>query len=123
MITDFLTDDEPLVHELDQSNIRESSSGIESLLFLQKPSPLLNRPQRAQRRLLRLGHPPDPRDIEPLVGPVSPQGAQMLATVQIPEGNGSVVPATGQLRPVPTPRHPAGQGWLLTHDPLTRAGG
>src|SRR5256885_12375406 len=39
---------------------------------------------------------PDPRDIEPLVGPVAPQGAQMLPTVQIPEGDGPVVTATGQ---------------------------
>src|SRR2546423_15478112 len=96
MITDFLTDDEPLVHELDQSNIRESSSGIESLLFLQKPSPLLNRPQGTQGGLLRLGQSSDPRDIEALVGPVASQRAEMLATLQVPERDGPIIPATGQ---------------------------
>src|SRR6266699_5495186 len=67
---------------------------------------ILNRPQGAQRRLLRLGHSPDPRDIEPLIGPVAPQGAQMFATVQIPEGNGPVVPATGQPAPIGTHLEP-----------------
>ena len=33
----------------------------------------LNCPQRSKRCLLRLGHAPDPRDIEPLVRSVSPQ--------------------------------------------------
>src|SRR2546428_612224 len=96
MITDFLTDDEPLVHELDQSNIRESSSGIESLLFLQKPSPLLNRPQGAQRCLLRLGQSSDSSDIQALVRPVASQRAEMLATVQVPERDDPVLPTTGQ---------------------------
>jgi hypothetical protein len=36
-------------------------------------SSVLNRPQRAQRRLLRLRHSPDPRDIESFVGPVTSQ--------------------------------------------------
>src|SRR5436853_7934734 len=96
MITDFLTDDEPLVHELDQSNIRESSSGIESLLFLQKPSPLLNRPQGAQRCLLRLGQSSDPRDIEALVGPVTPQRLQQIAAMEIPDVDDTIIPATGE---------------------------
>jgi hypothetical protein len=31
---------------------------------------------------------------EPLVGPILPQRLQMLTTVQIPEHNGSIIPAT-----------------------------
>jgi hypothetical protein len=42
-----------------------------SVLDAWRRSPL-NRPQRAQCRLLRLGHAPNPRDIESLVGPVAP---------------------------------------------------
>src|SRR3989441_6632018 len=60
------------------------------------PSPLLNCPQRAQRRLLRLGQSFHPADIEALVGPVAPQRPQMLATLQVPERNDPVFPATGQ---------------------------
>src|SRR6266571_3732572 len=57
---------------------------------------ILNRPQGAQRRLLRLGHSPDPRDIEALIGPVASQRAEMLATLQVPERDGPIIPATGQ---------------------------
>src|SRR2546422_2467483 len=96
MITDFLKYDEPLAHELNQSNIRESSSGIESLLSLQEPFPLLNSSQRTQGGLLRLGQSSDPSDIQALVGPVASQRAQRLATVQVPEGDDPVIPATGQ---------------------------
>src|SRR5437879_4400861 len=57
---------------------------------------VLNCSQCAQRRLLCLGHSSDPRDIESLVGSVTPQGLEMLATLHIPHLNGIVVPATGQ---------------------------
>ena len=56
----------------------------------------LSRPQGAQRCLLRLGHSPDSRDIEPVVGPVASQRAEMLATVQVPERDDPVIAATGQ---------------------------
>src|SRR5713226_2666518 len=57
---------------------------------------LLNGPQRTQGGLLRLGQALDPCDIESLVGAVASQCAQMLATLQIPERDGPVLPATGQ---------------------------
>src|SRR2546427_1781573 len=102
MITDFLKYDEPLAHELNQSNIRESSSGIESLLSLQEPFPLLNSSQRTQGGLLRLGQSCDPSDIQALVGPVASQRAERLATVQVPERDGPIIPATGQNTPIGT---------------------
>src|SRR6266566_8630242 len=113
MITDFLKYDEPLAHELNQSNIRESSSGIESLLSLQEPFPLLNSSQRTQGGLLRLGQSCDPSDIQALVGPVASQRAERLATVQVPEHDGPVIPATGE---------PAAIGTHLErlHHPLMR---
>src|SRR5947208_1101772 len=58
--------------------------------------PLFHRPQRTQRRLLRLGQAPDPRDIEPLVGAVASQRAERLATLEVPERDGPVIPATGK---------------------------
>src|SRR6266699_1594742 len=60
----------------------------------------LNRPQRTQRRLLCLGHSPDTRDIESLVGPVSPQCSQMLGALQIPHLDSAIIPATGQHLPI-----------------------
>src|SRR5713226_70823 len=63
---------------------------------------LLNGPQRTQGGLLRLGQALDPRDIEALVGSIPPQRAQMLATLQIPERDGPVLPATGQSAPIGT---------------------
>src|SRR5437660_1107039 len=56
----------------------------------------LHRPQRTQRDLLRLGQSPDPRDIEPLVGAVASQRAQMLAMLQIPDSDGPVIAAAGK---------------------------
>src|SRR5256712_4122538 len=66
-----------------------------------------------QRGLLRLGQAPDPCDIEALVGAVASQRAQMLATLQVPDGDGPVLPATGQ---------PASIGTQLErlHGPLMR---
>src|SRR3989442_2146020 len=61
-----------------------------------------NRAQRAQRRLLRLGQSPNPGDIESLVRSVTTQCLQLLATVQVPQGDGSVIPATGQPAPIGT---------------------
>src|SRR5205823_5394653 len=56
----------------------------------------LHRPQRAQRRLLRLGQSLHPADIEALVGPVAPQRPQMLAALEIPDVNGPIIAATGE---------------------------
>src|SRR5207237_892427 len=56
----------------------------------------LHRPQRAQRRLLRLGQALHPADIEALVGAVAPQRPQMLATLEIPDLDGPVIAATGE---------------------------
>src|SRR5713226_6265595 len=57
---------------------------------------ILERPQGVQRRLLRCGETPDARDIESLVGSILPQRLELLATVQIPEHNGSIIPAARQ---------------------------
>jgi hypothetical protein len=57
---------------------------------------VLERPQGAQRRLLCCGETPDARDSEALVGAIPPQGEQMLATVQIPEHDSSIITTTGQ---------------------------
>src|SRR3989440_4547817 len=57
---------------------------------------VLNCPQGTQRGLLRLRQALDPYDIQPLIGSVASQCAQMLATLQVPDGDGSILPATGQ---------------------------
>src|SRR5258706_5309846 len=62
----------------------------------------LNRPQRAQRGLLRLRQSLHPADIEALVGPVAAQRAQRLATLEVPQRDGPVIPATGQQAPIGT---------------------
>src|SRR6266702_2402486 len=59
-------------------------------------TPVLERPQGVQRRLLRVGEASDARDIESLVGSILPQRLELLATVQIPEHNGSIIPAARQ---------------------------
>jgi hypothetical protein len=56
----------------------------------------LERPQGAQRRLLRLGETPDAGDSESLVGPISPQRFQRLAAPDVPEPDGPVISATGE---------------------------
>src|SRR5438105_843922 len=43
-----------------------------------------------------MGHASDPGNIEPLVGAVSPQGAQMVAALEIPDVDSAIVPATGE---------------------------
>src|SRR6266567_4230624 len=62
----------------------------------------LHRPQRTQGGLLRLGQSSDPSDIQSLVGAVASQRAQMLATLQVPECDGPIIPATGQRAPIGT---------------------
>src|SRR5258706_5753667 len=59
-------------------------------------SRVLNRPQRSQRRLLRLGPSPNPGDIDALVRPVAPQCLQVLAALDIPHLNGIIIAAAGQ---------------------------
>src|SRR5437588_1440744 len=59
-------------------------------------SSALHRPQRAQRRLLRLGQALHSTNIEALVGPVAPQCPQMLAALEIPGLDGPVIAATGE---------------------------
>src|SRR6266581_4328643 len=54
-----------------------SSDEDQSLLVRRRS---FERSQRAQRRLLCFGEPPDARDIEALVGAIPPQGAQTHAT-------------------------------------------
>ena len=61
--------------------------------FTGKSTPLpanarfLERPQGAQRSLLRCGETPDAGDIEELVGSIPPQRLQRLAIVQVPGHN------------------------------------
>src|SRR6266699_1964008 len=62
---------------------------------------VLERPQRAHGRLLRLGHSLNPRDIESLVGPVAPQHPQLVAALEIPYLDSTIIAATGQS---PAPR-------------------
>src|SRR2546423_6045367 len=62
----------------------------------------LHRPQGTQRGLLRLGQSPDPCDIEALIGSIPSQRLQMLATVQVPERDGPIIPAAGQPAPIGT---------------------
>jgi hypothetical protein len=59
-------------------------------------SALLPRPQRSQRRLLRLGQAPDTCDIQSLIGAVASQCLHVLGAVQIPDRDGPVIPANGQ---------------------------
>src|SRR5260370_36347695 len=67
------------------------------------PGSILYGPQRTQRGLLRLSHAPDPCDIEALVRPVAAQRAEMLATLQVTERDGPIIPATGQRAAIGTP--------------------
>ncbi len=52
----------------------------------------------AQRGLLRLGQSLHPSDLEPLAS----QRAQMFAALEIPDGDGPVIPAAGQPAPIGT---------------------
>src|SRR5216683_987814 len=74
---------------------------------------ILNRAQGMQAGLLRLGQSSDPSDIQALVRPVASQRAQLLATMQVPEQDGPVIPTTGQ--PAPLGAHLEG-----LHRPLMR---
>ena len=65
-------------------------------------SRILNCPQCTQRDLLRLGQASDPCDIQTLIWPIASQRAERLATVQVPEHDGSIIPATGQPTPIGT---------------------
>jgi hypothetical protein len=58
---------------------------------------LFSHPQRSQRRLLCLGQAPDPRNIEALVGSVASQRSEILATVQVPDRDGPVIPAIASM--------------------------
>ena len=54
------------------------------------------RSQGAQRNLLCLGEPLDAGDSEALIGSIPPQCLQRLATLEVPEPDGSVIAANGQ---------------------------
>src|SRR5258708_4954407 len=56
----------------------------------------LNCPQRAQCCFLRLGHSPDPCDIEALVGAVASQRPHQLGALDVPHLDGTILPATDQ---------------------------
>ena len=63
---------------------------------------VLNGPQGPQGGDLGLGQPIHPADIEPLVGPITSQRAQVVAALQIPEHDSSIIAATGQLAAIGT---------------------
>src|SRR6266567_7524378 len=63
---------------------------------------ILHGPQGPQGGDLGLGQASDARDSEPLVGPVAAQRAHMLANFELPEMDGSVIAATGQLATIGT---------------------
>src|SRR5260370_35746434 len=75
-------------------------------LHLPATACFLQRPQGAQRRLLGIGEAPDARDIESLVESIASQCAQMLSTLEVPERDGSIIPATGQPAPIGTHLEP-----------------
>src|SRR6266700_952859 len=56
----------------------------------------LNCPQRAQRCFLHLGHPPEPCDNEPFIGPVASQRPHQLGALDVPHLDGTILPATDQ---------------------------
>ena len=62
------------------------------MAFISKTCLLLNRPQRPQRHLLCLGDPYHASDVEPLVGPVSPQSSKVTAALQFPQLDRPVFP-------------------------------
>ena len=77
-------------------------SFAEKLISLPANARFLERPQGVQRSLLRCGETPDARDIESFVGSIPPQRLELLATVQIPEHNGSTIPAARQSAAIKT---------------------
>ncbi len=77
-------------------------SFAEKLISLPANARFLERPQGVQRSLLRCGETPDARDIESFVGSIPPQRLELLATVQIPEHNGSIIPAARQSAAIKT---------------------
>src|SRR2546430_13257757 len=63
---------------------------------------ILHGPQGTQGGDLGLGQALDARDIEPLIGPVTAKRAHMLATLELPDVDGSVIATTGQQLPIGT---------------------
>src|SRR6266567_2637199 len=63
---------------------------------------ILHGPQSSQGGDLGLGQASDARDREALVGPVMAHCAQMLATLELPDVDGSVIATTGQLGAIGT---------------------
>src|SRR5579859_5797769 len=63
---------------------------------------ILRSPQGAQGGDLGLGQSSDARDSEALVGPVTAQRVHMLATLELPDVDGSVISTTGQQLPIGT---------------------
>src|SRR2546430_3055472 len=63
---------------------------------------ILNGPQGTQGGDLGLGQALDARDIEPLISPVATQCAHMLAALEVPELDRSIIAATGQPPPLGT---------------------
>jgi hypothetical protein len=72
---------------------------------------ILHGPQGAQGGDLGLGQASDARDSEPLVGPVTAQRAQMLATLELPDVDGPVIATTGDSFAI-------GTDLERVHDPL-----
>src|SRR5260221_8746595 len=90
-------------------SMRQLSRNFNPMLYCEDLSPqcevpllgavhgsILNGPQGTQRGLLRLGQAPDARDIEALVGPVTPQRLQQIAALEIPDVDDTIIPATGE---------------------------
>src|SRR5436853_6159138 len=83
---------------------------------------VLERPQRAHGRLLRLGHSLNPRDIKSLVGPVAPQHPQLVAALEIPYLDSTIIAATGQPPPIRTHSDPLDPTLMpLSHPPTLTA--
>ena len=62
-------------------------------------SSILHGPQGTQGSDRGLGQALDARDSEALIGPVTAQRAHMLATLELPDVDGSVISTTGQQLP------------------------
>src|SRR5260370_11856045 len=82
-------------------SIRRSWIGVKGPLSPSHRS-ALNRAQREQRCLLRFCQPPDLGDSKSLVRSVTPQRPQLLPALDVPQGDGPVIPATGQPAPIGT---------------------
>src|SRR5260370_17845230 len=81
----------------------DAVEGIRVSLVLHVCCILLDGPQGFERGFLGLGNPAHPADIHTLVGPITAQGEQALATWPVPEQDGPIIGPAGQQTLVSAP--------------------